>query len=83
MVDVNGLRFFVQDEGAGTPVVLLHGFPDTARLWRRQVEALVGAGYRAIAPDLRGRGRTAAPSEVSDYALPQMVRDVTLPGRLT
>jgi len=77
MIEVNGLRFFVQDQGSGTPVVLLHGFPDTSRLWRRQVEALAGAGYRAIAPDLRGRGRTDRPSAVGDYALRLMVEDVT------
>jgi pimeloyl-ACP methyl ester carboxylesterase len=77
MIEVNGLRCFVEDQGSGTPVVLLHGFPDTSRLWRRQVEALAGAGYRAIAPDLRGRGRTDRPSAVGDYSLRQVVRDVT------
>jgi pimeloyl-ACP methyl ester carboxylesterase len=77
MVEANGLRFHVLDEGAGTPVVLLHGFPDTSRLWRRQVEALTHAGYRAIAPDLRGRGRSERPPAVADYALPLIVQDVT------
>jgi pimeloyl-ACP methyl ester carboxylesterase len=46
-ITANGLRFFVVDEGEGTPVVLLHGFPDTAYVWRHQIAALVGAGYRA------------------------------------
>jgi pimeloyl-ACP methyl ester carboxylesterase len=77
MIEANGLRFHVQDEGAGTPVVLLHGFPDTSRLWRHQVEALVRAGYRAIAPDLRGRGRSDRPPAVADYALRLVVQDVT------
>lgn len=77
VVEVNGLRFFVADEGKGTPVVLLHGFPDTARLWRSQIAALNAAGYRTIAPDLRGRGRSDRPARVSEYALPAIVSDVT------
>lgn len=72
----NGLRFHVLDEGAGPAVVLLHGFPDTSELWRSQISALVAAAYRAIAPDLRGRGRTERPAQVEDYALSRIVRDV-------
>jgi pimeloyl-ACP methyl ester carboxylesterase len=77
MVRASGLRFHVVDEGKGTPIVLLHGFPDTARIWRSQIEALTAAGYRAIAPDLRGRGRSERPGRVSDYALSALVGDVT------
>jgi pimeloyl-ACP methyl ester carboxylesterase len=77
MVEVGGLRLHVEDQGAGAPVMLLHGFPDTSRLWRRQIDALTGAGYRAIAPDLRGRGRSDRPAAVSGYALPLIVQDVT------
>jgi pimeloyl-ACP methyl ester carboxylesterase len=72
----NGLRFYFVDEGSGTPVVLLHGFPDTSALWQAQIAALVAAGYRAIAPDLRGRGRSEWPPHVEDYALPNIVQDV-------
>jgi pimeloyl-ACP methyl ester carboxylesterase len=72
----NGLRFFVVDEGSGAPVVLLHGFPDTSALWRAQIAALVPAGYRTIAPDLRGRGRTERPARVDDYTLANIVQDV-------
>jgi pimeloyl-ACP methyl ester carboxylesterase len=77
MIEANGLRFHVQDEGSGTPVVLLHGFPDTSRLWRRQVDALVRAGYRAIVPDLRGRGLSERPPAVADYGLGLVAQDVT------
>jgi pimeloyl-ACP methyl ester carboxylesterase len=76
-VEANGLSFQVADEGAGTPVVLLHGFPDTSELWRHQVAALTGAGFRTIAPDMRGRGRSDRPANVADYALPKIVGDVT------
>ena len=50
-VTANGLRFHAIDEGTGTPVLLLHGFPDTSRLWRRQIDALVGAGFHCVAPN--------------------------------
>lgn len=74
---VDGLRFHVEDEGQGRPVILLHGFPDTSRLWRGQVAALTAAGFRCIAPDLRGRGRTERPAGVAEYGLATMVGDVT------
>lgn len=77
MVEVGGLRLHVEDRGTGTPVLLLHGWPDTSRLWRNQVEALTQAGYRTLAPDLRGRGRSDRPPAVSDYALSLVVQDVT------
>ncbi len=75
-VTANALRFHLVDEGAGAPVVLLHGFPDTSYLWRHQVAALAGAGYRAIAPDLRGRGKSERPTQVEDYRLTTIVADV-------
>ena len=65
-IEANGLVFEVADEGAGTPVVLLHGFPDTSALWRHQIAALTRAGFRTIAPDMRGRGRSDRPANVAD-----------------
>ena len=56
--------------------MLLHGFPDTSYLWRHRIPALVGAGFRVIAPDLRGRRRSERPVRVEEYALSNMVRDV-------
>jgi pimeloyl-ACP methyl ester carboxylesterase len=76
IIQANGLRFHVVDEGAGPPVVLLHGFPDTSYLWRHQIAALKDAGFRAIAPDLRGRGKTERPATVEDYALRHSMADV-------
>ena len=65
------------DEGAGSPVVLLHGFPELAYSWRHQVPALVDAGYRAIAPNLRGYGGSSAPSDPAEYDQLTLARDVT------
>lgn len=69
------LTFAVTDEGAGEPVLLLHGFPDSARLWRHQIPALVDAGYRVIAPDQRGFGESDKPQEAAAYALPEVIGD--------
>ena len=62
--------------GEGTPVLLLHGFPDSARLWRHQIPALVAAGFRTIAPDLRGFGDSDKPRDVEDYAMRRSIADV-------
>jgi pimeloyl-ACP methyl ester carboxylesterase len=75
-VEVNGIGLEVQDRGEGTPVVLLHGWPDSHRLWRHQVPALNAAGFRTIAPDLRGFGATDAPADVADYGLDRTIADV-------
>src|SRR3954469_24777849 len=62
-VDNQGVGIEYADEGTGPAVLLLHGWPDSGRLWRHQVRALVGAGFRTIVPDLRGFGQSDAPSE--------------------
>jgi len=75
-VDVNGVGIEYQVTGQGRPVVLLHGFPDSGRLWRHQVAALAEAGFRVIVPDLRGYGLSDKPSEVEAYSLPLLAGDV-------
>jgi pimeloyl-ACP methyl ester carboxylesterase len=62
--------------GEGPPVLLLHGFPDTHAVWRLQIPALVQAGYRVIAPDVRGHGATTAPKAVREYRIEKLVADV-------
>lgn len=76
-IELGGLGFHVVDEGEGDPVVLLHGFPDTSNLWRHQIPVLVENGFRAIAPDLRGRGDSDIAERVEDYAMPLLIQDVT------
>jgi pimeloyl-ACP methyl ester carboxylesterase len=62
-VDANGLRFAYLSEGAGPLVLLLHGFPDTPHTFEHALHALRGAGYRAVAPFMRGYHPTAIPSD--------------------
>jgi pimeloyl-ACP methyl ester carboxylesterase len=75
-VEGDGVMLAVLDEGEGVPVLLLHGFPDSSRLWRDQIPALVGAGMRVIAPDLRGFGESDKPEAVADYAIARSVADM-------
>ena len=71
----NGVTLEVIDEGRGSPVLLLHGFPDSAALWRHQIPALVAAGHRVIAPDLRGFGSSDRPADPAAYGMPTLVGD--------
>jgi pimeloyl-ACP methyl ester carboxylesterase len=75
-VSVGDVTLSVREAGSGDPVVLLHGFPEFSYSWRHQLDALAGAGYHAVAPDLRGYGGSDRPSEVADYALPRLVEDL-------
>ena len=75
-VDVNGVGIEYQVTGQGRPVVLLHGFPDSGRLWRHQVPALAAAGFQVIVPDLRGYGASDKPAAVEDYSLALIAGDV-------
>jgi pimeloyl-ACP methyl ester carboxylesterase len=77
IIEANGISLYVEDHGDGVPVVLLHGFPDSSRLWRRQVPFLAEHGFRAIVPDLRGYGRSDRPDDVAAYRLRTVVGDVT------
>jgi pimeloyl-ACP methyl ester carboxylesterase len=75
-IEHNGISLKVVVDGEGPAVLLLHGFPDSSRLWRYQIPALVQAGYRVIAPDLRGFGESSRPESIEAYGLPLLVGDV-------
>ncbi len=78
MVRANGLRFRTMVDGppAGEMFILLHGFPEGAESWLRQVDAIAKAGHLAVAPDLRGYGLTDAPADEDSYAIGHLVDDV-------
>jgi pimeloyl-ACP methyl ester carboxylesterase len=76
-IEVNDLRLRVVDEGEGTPVLLLLGFPDSASLWRQQIPALLEAGFRTIAPDLRGFGESERPLQKEAYQILNVLSDLT------
>src|SRR5262249_36894358 len=74
----NGIMLDVAQAGpeSGAPVVLLHGFPEPCFCWRHQIGPLAEAGYRVVAPDQRGYGRSDKPPRVADYALDVLASDV-------
>jgi pimeloyl-ACP methyl ester carboxylesterase len=73
---VNGIDMHVAEQGEGPAVVLCHGFPGLWYTWRHQLAALSAAGYRAIAPDMRGYGRTTAPPDPTAYDRDTTVNDL-------
>jgi pimeloyl-ACP methyl ester carboxylesterase len=75
-IDVGGLRLHCVEAGTGPLVVLLHGFPEFWYAWRHQIPALADAGYRVVAPDLRGYNTSDKPSRVRDYRPRVLVQDV-------
>jgi pimeloyl-ACP methyl ester carboxylesterase len=75
-VESNGIRMAVHEQGRGPAVIMVHGFPELAFSWRHQFPALADAGYRAIAPDMRGYGQTDAPSAVDAYCMAELVADL-------
>lgn len=79
----DGVDLHVASAGAGPPVILLHGFPDGWSSWRLQIDALAAAGFRALAPDLRGYGRSDRPRRRDAYHLRHLVADVAALVRST
>jgi pimeloyl-ACP methyl ester carboxylesterase len=76
-VRCNGVELNVVEAGHGRPVLLLHGFPDSHRLWREQVPVLVDTGHRAITPDLPGYGESEAPLDTDAYRMRNLVAVLT------
>nr|CAD1817075.1 unnamed protein product [Ananas comosus var. bracteatus] len=80
-VEINGIAMHVAEKGgedaaATAAVLLLHGFPELWYSWRHQIVGLATRGYRAVAPDLRGYGCSAAPPSISSYSVFHAVGDL-------
>ncbi|MET7621526.1 alpha/beta hydrolase [Streptomyces sp. NPDC005408] len=68
-------RIHVVEQGTGPLVLLVHGFPESWYSWRHQLPVLAAAGYRAVAIDVRGYGRSSKPKEASRYRMLELVED--------
>jgi len=75
-IEANGIPIHLAEAGSGPVVLLCHGFPESWYSWRHQLKALVEAGYRAVAPDMRGYGQTGQPQEIDQYTLFHLVGDM-------
>jgi epoxide hydrolase A/B len=75
-VATNGINLHIAESGQGPLVVLVHGFPESWYSWRHQLPALAAAGFHAVAPDVRGYGRSDAPEPIEAYSMKQMTADV-------
>jgi pimeloyl-ACP methyl ester carboxylesterase len=74
--DVGNARLHWVECGRGPVALMVHGYPESWYSWRNQLSALAAAGYRAVAIDVRGYGRSSKPSEVADYRMVRMVSDI-------
>lgn len=75
-IATNGINLHVAEAGEGPLVLLVHGFPESWYSWRHQLPALAAAGYHAVAPDVRGYGRSDAPQPVEAYRMTEMTADM-------
>jgi len=75
-LSVNGIRMHIAEAGSGPLVILCHGWPELWYSWRHQLSALAGAGYRVVAPDMRGFGDTHAPADADQYSILHTVGDM-------
>jgi pimeloyl-ACP methyl ester carboxylesterase len=75
-VATNGIELSVLEAGDGPLVVLCHGFPELAFSWRHQLPALAQAGYRVLAPDMRGYGKSSAPEAIESYDVVTLCEDM-------
>jgi pimeloyl-ACP methyl ester carboxylesterase len=75
LVDARGTRIHLVEEGTGPLVILVHGFPESWYSWRHQLPAIAAAGFRAVAIDVRGYGRSSAPLEIEEYGMLHHVDD--------
>ncbi|MFE7572958.1 alpha/beta fold hydrolase [Streptomyces sp. NPDC057539] len=75
LVDVPGGRIHLVEQGTGPLVLLVHGFPESWYSWRHQLPVLAAAGFRAVAIDVRGYGRSSKPHDIEAYRMLAHVAD--------
>jgi pimeloyl-ACP methyl ester carboxylesterase len=75
-IALDAVTLHIAEAGEGPLVLLVHGWPECHRSWRHQLAALADSGYRAVAPDLRGFGRSSCPKEIEAYTQLNLVGDM-------
>lgn len=75
-IETRDVRLSVDSQGTGPLVLFLHGFPETSYAWRHQLAAVSNAGFHAVAPDLRGFGRSDCPAQTERYTTLDIIGDL-------
>src|SRR6476469_5177029 len=75
-IESNGIRLNIAEHGKGPLVLLCHGFPESWYSWRHQIDALAAAGFHAVAPDMRGYGKSDRPEPIDQYTIFHLVGDL-------
>ena len=76
IIESNGIRLNIAEQGNGPPVILCHGFPESWYSWRHQLTALAAAGFHAVAPDMRGYGKSDRPEAIDQYTIFHLIGDL-------
>jgi pimeloyl-ACP methyl ester carboxylesterase len=75
-ISAGGIELFLLEQGEGPLLLLCHGWPELSYSWRHQIPAIAEAGFHVAAPDMRGFGRTSAPSDIAAYSIFDHVGDM-------
>src|SRR5438045_3465537 len=76
IIETNGIHLNVAEQGEGPLVLLCHGFPESWYSWRHQIGALAAAGFHAVAPDMRGYGKSDRPEPIDQYTIFHLIGDL-------
>jgi pimeloyl-ACP methyl ester carboxylesterase len=76
IIESNGIRLNIAEQGNGPPVILCHGFPESWYSWRHQLTALAAAGFHAVAADMRGYGKSDRPEAIDQYTIFHLIGDL-------
>jgi pimeloyl-ACP methyl ester carboxylesterase len=76
IIETNGIRLHIAEQGEGPLVLMCHGFPESWYSWRHQLNALAAAGFHAVAPDMRGYGKSDCPEALDQYTLFHLLGDM-------
>ena len=75
-VGTNGIELNIAEQGEGPLVLMLHGFPESWYSWRHQIPAVAAAGFHAVAPDMRGYGKSDKPDDIATYNQVEVTNDI-------
>src|SRR5258708_21147589 len=76
IVEANGIRLNIVEQGKGPVVLLCHGFPESWYSWRHQLGALAATGFHPVAPDMRAYGKRDRPEAIDRYTIFPLVGDM-------